>query len=74
MTRKSIHVIKHDGQWAAKSEGSKRARILAPTQGEAIEAARRMARREHVELVIHGRDGRIRARDSYGHDPYPPRG
>ncbi|HVE86202.1 MAG TPA: DUF2188 domain-containing protein [Myxococcales bacterium] len=74
MTRKSIHVIKHDGQWAAMSEGNKRARILAPTQGEAIAAARRMAQREHVELVIHGRDGRIRARDSYGHDPHPPRG
>jgi hypothetical protein len=25
-------------------------------------------------LLIHGRDGRIRARDSHGHDPFPPKG
>ena len=26
------------------------------------------------ELVIHGRDGRIRGKDSYGNDSFPPRG
>jgi hypothetical protein len=25
-------------------------------------------------LVIHGRNGQIRARDSFGGDPFPPRG
>jgi hypothetical protein len=24
--------------------------------------------------LIHGRDGRIREKDSFGHDPYPPKG
>jgi hypothetical protein len=24
--------------------------------------------------VIHRRDGKIRDKDSHGHDPYPPRG
>jgi hypothetical protein len=25
-------------------------------------------------LLVHGRDGQIRERDSHGHDPYPPQG
>jgi hypothetical protein len=25
-------------------------------------------------LVIHGKDGRIRDRDSHGKDPFPPKG
>jgi hypothetical protein len=25
-------------------------------------------------LYIHGQDGRIRERNSYGNDPYPPKG
>ena len=45
-----------------------------PTQSEAIDAARNTAQREQVELLIHGRDGQIRERDSSGHDPFPPRG
>jgi hypothetical protein len=24
--------------------------------------------------LVHGRDGEIRSRDSFGHDPYPPKG
>jgi hypothetical protein len=27
-----------------------------------------------VELLIHGRNGQIRERDSHGHDPFPPQG
>jgi hypothetical protein len=44
------------------------------TQREAIEAAREIARNQNTELFIHGRDGRIRERDSHGQDPFPPRG
>ena len=44
------------------------------TQREAIEAARKIARKQGTELYIHGKDGRIRERDSYGRDPYPPKG
>jgi hypothetical protein len=27
-----------------------------------------------VEFLLHGKNGEIRERDSYGHDPYPPVG
>lgn len=44
------------------------------TQAKAIERARKIARNQESELVIHGKDGRIREKDSYGNDPFPPRG
>jgi hypothetical protein len=43
------------------------------TQGLADGAARRLAVRDGVERVTHGRDGKIRSKDSFGDDPVPPR-
>ena len=44
-------------------------------QREAIDAAREIARNQNGELLIHGRNGQIRERDSSGsNDPFPPRG
>ena len=39
------------------------------TQSEAIDAGRELARRRGTEHVIHGRNGQIRSRNSYGSDP-----
>ncbi len=36
-------------------------------------AAREIARNQESELIIQGRDGKIRDRDSYGNDPCPPK-
>jgi hypothetical protein len=33
-----------------------------------------MARNSRVEHLIHGTDGQIRERNSYGNDPNPPKG
>ena len=41
---------------------------------EAINAGREIARNQNTELFIHGRDGCIRERDSYGSEPFPPKG
>ncbi|MEZ5417437.1 MAG: DUF2188 domain-containing protein [Vicinamibacterales bacterium] len=38
------------------------------TQAEAARAGMRQARRRRVDLVIHGRNGRIRSKDSYGNE------
>ena len=57
-----------------RGAGSQRATSVHPTQQAAIDTAREIARKQSTELFIHGRDGRIRARDSYGNDPYPPKG
>ena len=73
MAKKNIHVIKKDDVWQVKSEGSSRAIKNLDTQKKAIEFASPIAKRNHVENVIHGRDGKIRDKDSYGNDPIPPR-
>ena len=47
---------------------------VCSTQREAQEIARSIARNQNSEVVIHRPNGQIRDHDSYGHDPYPPRG
>ena len=71
---KNQHVVPHDGGWAVKPEGGQRASSVHDTQREAIDRAREIAQNQHSELFVHGRDGRIRERDSHGRDPFPPRG
>jgi uncharacterized protein DUF2188 len=62
-----------DGDWSVKRSGNDRASSIHDTQSEAIDAAERIAKRDGVDLIVRGRDGRIRSKDSYGHDPNPPR-
>lgn len=73
MTKKDVHVVPHKDGWATKKEGASRAGTVTDTQKQAIERARDQAKREHVEVVIHGRDGKVRDSDSYGNDPNPPK-
>jgi hypothetical protein len=73
MTKKDIHVVPHKDGWATKKEGAGRAGIVTSTQKQAIDKAVGQAKREHVEVVIHKRDGKIRDSDSYGNDPNPPK-
>ncbi len=74
MAGKNQHVVPHQDKWAVKGEGNQRNTSVHDTQAAAIEKAREIARREKSELLIHGRDGEIRSRDSYGNDPFPPKG
>lgn len=71
---KTQHVVLHNGDWAVKRGGSDRATTVVPTQKEAIKIATEIAKNQNAELFIHGRDGQIRERDSFGNDPYPPKG
>lgn len=71
--QKNVHVVQRGDQWGTLREGGKRASSLHGTQADAIKAGRDMAREGKGELLIHGRDNQIRARDSYGNDPCPPR-
>jgi len=56
-----------------KGAGNEKATKVTDTQKEAIEVARDIARNQNSELVIHGVNGRIRDKDSYGNDPNPPK-
>lgn len=68
------HVVPHPDGWAVKPAGGKRASSVHSTQAEAIERGREIAMNQDSELLIHGRNGQIRERNTYGSDPYPPKG
>jgi len=70
---KNQHVVPTKGGWGVRGAGNRRLTSVHPTQREAAEAARDIARKQRSEVVIHRRDGRIRDRDSYGNDPCPPK-
>ncbi len=71
---KNQHVLPHPDGWQVKGEGSARATIVTPTQAEAIKVGREIAMNNRSELMIHGQNGQIRQKNSYGNDPYPPKG
>lgn len=70
----NIHVVPNGDQWAVTRDGGKRNIRNFPTQGDAIDYAIPLAKNDNVELSIHGKNGKIRDKRSYGNDPYPPKG
>lgn len=74
MSKKQVHVVPQSGSWAVKSSGASKAAKITSTQQEAIQAGRQIAINKRAELVVHRADGRIRSKDSFGNDPFPPKG
>lgn len=74
MKKSNQHVVPHNGSWAVRGENAKRVSGTFDTQQAAIQAGRQIAKNQHSELVIHRPNGQIRDKDSYGNDPYPPKG
>lgn len=70
---KNQWVVRHGDKWAVKGEGNKRATKVTDTQKQAINVAKEIAQNQKSELITQGRDGKIRSKDSYGNDPYPPK-
>ncbi len=70
---KNQHVVKHKDGWAVKGAGNQMATKVTKTQEEAINRAEEIARNQNSDTKIHGRDGKIRAGNSYGNDPCPPK-
>lgn len=74
MSKQKVHVTPHkEGGWQVKKGGNERASAVTPTQKDAITRGREMAINDKTDLVIHGKDGKIRDADSYGADPCPPK-
>lgn len=72
---KNQHITPHpSGGWQVKGAGNSRATVRTNTQKQAIDVGRGIARNQQSELVIHRTNGQIRAKDSYGNDPFPPKG
>lgn len=70
---KNQHVVPHPEGWAVKGAGNQKATKVVDTQAQAIKIAQDIARNQQSDTKIHGRDGKIRAGNSYGNDPHPPR-
>ena len=72
---KNQHVIRRDDhQWAVHGAGNQRDTSHHSTQEEARLAAREIAMNQKSEVLVHGVNGQIRQKNSYGNDPFPPRG
>lgn len=73
---KQVHVTydKSEGNWDVKSVGASKAYRTAETKNEAVHIATQVARNNEAELIVHGMDNKIQSRNSYGNDPFPPRG
>jgi Uncharacterized protein conserved in bacteria (DUF2188) len=74
MAKDDVHVVPGENGWRVESAADGRARSVHRTQAKAREAPREIARRNKRELLLHGRDGRIRERNSYRIDPGRSRG
>lgn len=74
MAGKNQHVVRHPNGWAIRGAGNERVTSVHDTQRDAIDAARGIAQNQRSELFVHGRNGQIRERDSFGNDPFPPKG
>jgi hypothetical protein len=70
--RVEIHVYRdaESHEWIVAS--GRRTRSRHRRQRTAVREGKLAARRKRVDLVTHGRDGRFRAKDSYGNETRRP--
>jgi len=71
---KNQWVVRNGKGWGVRGEGNSNLTSNHRTQGAAIDNATAIARRERSEVVIQDRDGKIREKNSYGPDKFPPKG
>jgi len=71
---KNQHVVRTENGWGVRGEGNSRLTAEFRTQTQAIKASREICQNQKSEQFIHGRDGQIQERNTFGSDPFPPRG
>ena len=71
---KNQPVVPTNKGWGVRGEGNARLTTVVPTQAAAIKVSREICKNQSSDQLIHGRDGQIRERNSYGSDPFPPKG
>lgn len=69
------HVVPDQrGGWSVRKAGAERATRVFSSQGDALAFARHLAQKVGGELYVHAKDGTVRGKDTYAHDPHPPKG
>ncbi len=72
--KKNQHITHNpNGGWNVIGEKNSRPTRILSTKKEAIEYGKVIAINQGAELIIHGLNGKIQDKDSYGNDPFPPR-
>ena len=71
---KNQHVVPHNGKWGVRGEGNSRITKATETQTESNKIATQIAKNQKSEVIIHRPNGQIREKNSYGNDPFPPKG
>ncbi|WP_291117675.1 DUF2188 domain-containing protein [Flavobacterium sp. UBA6135] len=74
MSKKNQHVVPKGDDWAVRGAGNEKVTKIVSTQKEAIKIARDIAINQGSEMFIHGENGQIRERNTYGKDNFPPKG
>lgn len=75
MSKAKQHVVPNQsGGWAVRKSGASRVSRVFGTQSDAVTYARDRARKAGSELYVHGRDGTVKERESYGSAAAPPNG
>ena len=65
MAKRNQHVIPLGNGWAVKKEGSTRFTVITDNERDAVKVAREIAKSHRSELIVHGRDGKIKEKNSY---------
>ena len=72
--KKNQHVVPDkEGGWNVKGAGNSKSTAHTDKKQDAIDIAKEIAKNQKSEVVIHGKDGKIQDKDSYGNDPNPPK-
>lgn len=69
---KNQHVVKTPNGWGVRGDNNLKITQNYDTQKDAFNRAREIAINQKSEVLIHGENGKIREKNSYGNDPCPP--
>lgn len=73
MKGKNQHVVPVGRDWGVRGAGNDRLTSVVENKSDALNIARDIAINQQSEVVIHGRNGQIQDKDSYGRDTNPPK-
>lgn len=60
------HVVPYNGIWAVKNEQTKQPTSTHKRKTDAVKVAKKIAKEEESELIIHDKDGNIQKRENFG--------
>ncbi len=73
--RQQFFVSPHADGWQVKRPSAQRASSVHRTQADAVEQATKQAKSVPLgQVIVQGRDGKIRDERTHGKDPFPPPG